>query len=285
MRIINTHTHLIDTKKVFAEENKHYLEYIKQIPTFSDVDAVSNMLSVDNLIGQMDEAGIETSVLFAVDAPLLTAGNNFVTDICSSHPGRFIGFASVNPKRTDAMKVIKYAIDKQGMKGLKFHPPLQDFYPNDTSIWPIYKTADEYNIPVVFHVGSTPFGNLVKLNQADPLLVDDIANEFPGLKIILTHLGTLWHNESFMIAEKHPNVYIDTAAYPYEIEELLTEKLIMRVGPTKFLFGTDFPMPYEGGMHRMIDFVSCVKHLEISGELKEMIFYRNFENLMGDLLQ
>ena len=146
------------------------------------------------------------------------------------------------------------------------------------------RTGFRTGVPIVFHVGSTPFGNLVKLKQADPLLIDDVANEFPRLKIILTHLGTLWHNESFMVAEKHPNVYIDTAAYPYEIEDLLTEKLIKRVGSEKFLFGTDFPMPYEGVMHRMVDFVNCIRQLNISDELKEMIFHRNFEQLMNELL-
>lgn len=284
MRIINSHTHLIDTEEVFAEENQHYLEYLKDIPTFTDIDKVSQMLSVENLLSQMDEAGIEKSVLFAVDAPLLTASNDFVVNICNNFPGRFIGFTSVNPNRKDALQKMKFAIQQKDMKGCKFHPPLQDFYPNDPNMWPLYKLASELGIPVAFHVGSTPFGNLVKLKQADPLLIDDVANDFPHLKIILTHLGTLWHNETFMIAEKHPNVYIDTAAYPYEIKELLTEKLILRIGSEKFLFGTDFPMPYEGGMHRMVDFVECIRCLSISDELKEMIFYRNFEQLMKGLL-
>lgn len=284
MRIINSHTHLIDTKEVLATENQHYLEYLSEIPTFTDVDKVSQMLSVENLLMQMDEAGIEKSVLFAVDAPLLTASNDFVKNICNEYPDRFIGFASINPNRKDFLRKIKNAIENLGLSGCKFHPPLQDFYTNDSKLWPMYKLISEMEIPIVFHVGSTPFGNLVKLKQADPLLIDDVANDFPNLKIILTHLGTLWHNESFMIAEKHPNVYIDTAAYPHEIEELLTERLIKRVGSEKFLFGTDFPMPYEGGMHRMVDFVECFKQLNISEELKEMILHRNFEQLMNGVI-
>jgi hypothetical protein len=280
MRIINCHTHLIDINEVLAEDKRHYLEYIRNIPTFSDVEKVSEMVSVNSLILQMDEAEIEKSVLFAVDAPLLTASNEFVHNICQKYPERFVGFASVNPNKPDALQKLGSAIQDLGMKGLKFHPPLQDFFPNDPKLRPFYTLAIELGIPVVFHVGSTPFGNLVKLKQADPLLIDEVANEFPDLRILLTHLGTLWHNESFMITEKHPNVYIDTAAYPYEIETLLTEKTIMRVGPRKFLFGTDFPMPYEGGLHRMIDFTTCIRQLKISEELKEMIFYRNFEQLM-----
>jgi uncharacterized protein len=281
MRIINAHTHLVDTSKVFSEENRHYLDYIKGIPTFSDLDDVTNMLSLQNLLKQMDEAKIEKSVLFAVDGPLLTAGNEFVAGLISNYPDRFIGFASVNPNLNNACEVLENAIQNLGLKGLKLHPPLQNFYPNDPKVWPVYKLAGELGIPVVFHVGSTPFGNMVKLKQADPILIDDVANEFPSLKIILTHLGTLWHNESFMITEKHPNVYIDTAAYPYEITEMLTEKLLKRVGEDKFIFGTDFPMPYEGKMHRLKDFVDCVSNLSISNELKERIFALNFENMMS----
>lgn len=284
MRIINTHTHLIDTSVVLAEDQIHYLNYIKGIPTFSDLDNVINMLSLDNLLAQMDEANVEKSVLFAVDGPLLTAGNQFVADVCSKMPERFYGFASVDPNKAGATEKLSYAIEKLNLKGLKLHPPLQNFYPNDKSIWPIYALASDFGIPVVFHVGTTPFGSLVKLKQADPVLIDDIANDFPKLKIILTHLGTLWHHESFMITEKHPNVYIDTAAYPYEISELLTENLIMRVGAEKFLFGTDFPMPYEGKMHRINDFVECIMNLKISAELKERIFSGNFIALMGGLI-
>jgi uncharacterized protein len=284
MKIINSHCHLIDTSVVLSADNLHLLEYIKSIPSFVKLEEVTEMVSLVNLLAQMDDAGIKKSVLFALDAPLLYASNEFVANICKKYPSRFIGFASVDPRKTDACEQLKYAVEKLSLKGLKLHPPLQNFYPNDRIVWPVYALASEMGIPVVFHVGSTPFGNLVKLKQADPILIDDIANDFPNLKIILTHLGTLWHNESFMITEKHPNVYIDTAAYPYEIKEMLTEKLIMRVGPEKFIFGTDFPMPYEGKMHCLKDFTDCILNLKISNELKERIFALNFEALMKSLL-
>jgi predicted TIM-barrel fold metal-dependent hydrolase len=284
MKIINSHCHLIDTSVVFSPENLHQLEYIKSIPTFANLDQVKEMVSLNNLLAQIDEAGIDKTVLFALEAPLLYASNEFVASICEKHPSRFIGFASINPNKKDACEQLQFAIENLSLKGLKLHPPLQNFYPNDHLLWPVYALASEMGIPVVFHVGSTPFGSLVKLKQADPLLIDDIANDFPKLKIILTHLGTLWHNESLMITEKHPNVYIDTAAYPYEIMEILTEKLIMRVGCEKFIFGTDFPMPYEGKMHRLKDFTDCILNLKISNELKERIFALNFETMMQGLL-
>jgi predicted TIM-barrel fold metal-dependent hydrolase len=283
MKIINSHVHLIEIEKALGDDQSRYLEYLKKIPAFEDAESVMEMISLKSLIKQMKEAGIDKSVLFAVQAPVLYSSNEFVSSVCRDYPDKFIGFASVNVLEKNADQALQNAVTKLNLKGLKLHPPLQKFYPNDPMVWPVYKKADELGIPVVFHVGSTPFGNLVNLKQADPILIDEVANEFPGLKIILTHLGTLWHNESFMITEKHPNVYIDTAAYPYEIKELLTEKMIQRVGAHKFIFGTDFPMPYEGKMHHMKDFVDMFNGLKISDELKQMILYKNLENILGEL--
>ncbi|MBN2610775.1 MAG: amidohydrolase [Bacteroidales bacterium] len=280
MKIINTHAHVIETGKAFAQEGNDYLKYIRGITAFEQADKVLDMLSAENLLRQMDEAGIEQSVVFAMYAPLLFASNEFVAELCQKYHGRFTGFASVDIKAPDAAGMLEHAVKNLGLKGLKLHPPLQNFFPNDRKLWPLYQKAHDLNIPVVFHVGTTPFGSLVKLSQANPILIDDVANDFPGLKIILTHLGTLWHNESFMVVEKHPNLYIDTAAYPYEISDLLTLNLVKRVGEDKFIFGTDFPMPYEGKMHRLADFTEIFGRLQIPDYLKEKIFSGNFLKMM-----
>jgi len=280
MKIINAHLHLIELDEVMEEREK-YLSLLQNIPSFKDLEETMNLISTEVILKQMDEAGISKSVLFACYAPIIYASNEFVAKICKKFPDRFIGFASVNPKAKQAPQILEKAIKKLGLMGLKLHPPLQDFYPNDKKLWPIYKKAVQLKIPVVFHVGSTPFGALVKLDQARPILIDEVANAFPELKIVLGHMGTLWEKEAFMVTEKNPNVFIDTAAYPYEIKELLTEQLIKRVGEDKFIFGTDFPMPYEGKIHRMKDHVDCINNLKLSLEIKEKIFYRNFEKLIS----
>jgi predicted TIM-barrel fold metal-dependent hydrolase len=229
----------------------------------------------------MDEAGIDKTVLFACICPILYSSNEFVAENCQKYPDKFIGFASVDPNDSHALMDLENAIKNLHLKGLKFHPPMQHFMPNDKQVWPIYDLANQLHIPVVFHVGSTPFGSLALLKQANPILIDEVAVAFPQLPIILTHLGTLWHNESFMVAEKNAHVYIDTAAYPHEIGELMTEKLIKRVGENKFIFGTDFPMPYEDKLHEMKDFVECIQKLKISDKVKEMIFCKNLESILS----
>jgi len=283
MKIINAHLHLIEIEKILHEKEK-ILALLSRIPSFRSVgelDKNLGLFSLDSALGQMQEAGISQSVLFACYAPIIYSSNEFVAEACKKYPDKFIGFASVEPKDKKAPRVLENAVKNLRLRGLKLHPPLQDFFPNEKKYWPIYQKAKELNIPVVFHVGSTPFGALVKLAQGDPLLIDDIAVAFPDLKIILAHLGTLWQDEAFMVAEKNPNVYLDTAAYPYEIKELLTKELIQRVGEEKFIFGTDFPMPFEGKLHIMKDFVDCINGLNLASEIKEKIFYKNFEKLLA----
>jgi hypothetical protein len=278
MDIINTHIHLIEIDKVMQEKEK-YLTFLESIASFKRIQETIPLLSLETVLGQMDEAGISEGVLFACDAPVLYASNEFVAETCRKCSDRLCGFASVNPKRKDAASVLRDAVQNLGLKGLKLHPPLQDFYPNDPEVWPVYQEAVALNIPVVFHVGSTPFGSMVKLSQADPMLLDEVAIAFPAMKIILTHLGTMWHNEAFMVVEKNPNVFIDTAAYPYEIPQLLTPQLVERIGENKIIFGTDFPMPYEGRVHRMKDYVDAIDDLALSADIKGKIFSANFEHL------
>ncbi|MBF0532571.1 MAG: amidohydrolase [Candidatus Omnitrophica bacterium] len=279
MKIINAHLHLIELDKVLPDQEK-YLGLLQSIPSFKNLDETLALISPESVLKQMEEAGITTSVLFACYAPLLYASNEFVSRMCEQHRDQFIGFASVDPRDKNAPQVLEHAVNVLGLRGLKLHPPLQDFYANDHAVWPIYETAAALNIPVVFHVGSTPFGHMVKLSQANPLLIDEVAVAFPKLNIILTHLGTLWHNETFMVVEKNPNVYLDTAAYPYEIKELLTMKLIERLGEDKLIFGTDFPMPYERKTHRMKDYVCCINSLALPLDIKEKIFSKNLESLL-----
>lgn len=278
MDIVNAHVHMIEMDAMLKRYPNTSLS--QDISVFGDIEASLPLLSPEVLIRQMDEAGIATSVLFAVDAPIVYASNEYVQRLCRRYPDRLIGFASVNPKDKDAVDVLERAVQDLSLKGLKLHPPLQDFYPNDEAVFGVYEKAVELDIPVVFHVGTTPFGSLCRLSQASPLLIDDVAVAFPALRIMLTHLGTLWHNEAFMVVEKNPNVFIDTAAYLYEIRELLTLETVERIGPDRVVFGTDYPMPYVGRVHRMKDFVDVFADLDLAAPVREAIMGRNVEHLL-----
>jgi hypothetical protein len=278
MKIVNSHVHMVELDKMI--EKMGNIELSGGISVLKDLESTLPLLNVDVLLSQMDEAGVEESFLFAVEAPIVYASNEYVKKLCDLYPQRFTGIASVNPLSETAVEDLEYAVKKLGLKGLKLHPPLQNFFMNDKKVFPVYQKAVELDIPVIFHVGTTPFGSLCRLSQANPLLVDDVAVEFPDLRIMLTHLGTLWHNESFMVVEKNPNVYIDTAAYLYEIKELLNSNLIERIGSDKIIFGTDYPMPYAGKVHKIKDFVDCIKNLDIDENIKTKIFSENYKSML-----
>jgi len=279
MEIINAHVHMVEVKKIARNST---INSLKGTSVFKELKTMIPTLFSRTLTKQMDEAGISKSVLYALYCPIIYSSNKYVAKLCKKDEKRRIGFASVDLNLERPADILEKEIKEYSMKGVKFHPPLQNFYPNDKKMYPIYELLVSLHLPVVFHIGTTPFGHLVKLDQANPLLIDDIANDFPKLKIMLTHLGTLWHNEAFMIVEKHPNVYIDTAAYLYEIPEILNENLIKRVGEEKFIFGTDYPTPFGSTPHRMKDFVDCIHSLNISTKMKENIFAKNFYKLLND---
>ena len=278
MRIVNAHVHMIELARMV--ERQPDLALPAGIAVLKDLEATLPMLLPQTLIAQMDEAGIEKSILYAVEAPLVYASNEYVHALCRQFPDRFLGFASVNPKAADAPAILEKAVRQMGMLGLKLHPPLQDFYPDDEAVFPVYQKAMELDIPVVFHVGTTPFGAMCRLAQADPLRIDEVAVRFPQLRILLTHLGTLWHNEAFMVVEKNPNVFIDTAAYITEIPQILTSDLVRRIGPEKIIFGTDYPMPYGDRPHRMKDFVDCIRGLDLSEGIIGSILCTNVDRLL-----
>ncbi len=279
MEIINAHVHLIELEKIDIKETKNILE---STPIYSQPESLIPLMFPESLDEQMKEAGITRSVLYAVDAPVIYASNEYVAKLCDDAPDKRIGFASVNPLKENASEIIEKAIKNLGLKGCKLHPPLQNFMPNDEKVFPFYETLQKLNIPVVFHIGTTPFGASVKLSYANPILIDDVACAFPKLKIMLTHLGTLWDREAFMVVEKNPNVFIDTSACLYEIPQLLTQNLIDRIGEDKIIFGTDYPTPLDRkNKHRMKSFVDCINALNIDDKIKEKIFSKNFKKMMG----
>src|SRR5215217_2785833 len=134
-----------------------------------------------------------------------------------------------------------------GVKGFKFHPSLQGFEPNDRAHYPIYTAIAEAGVPALFHTGQTgigsglPGGHGVKLRYSDPMLLDDVAADFPELTIVMAHPAVPWVDAQIAIAEHKSNVYIDLSGWSpkYFPPQLVhaANSLLKR----KVLFGTDYP--------------------------------------------
>jgi uncharacterized protein len=195
-----------------------------------------NMLAVVFTVD--DEAGMGRKRL----------GNDEVLKAARANPDTLIPFASVDPHKGKlAVREAKELI-KAGVKGFKFHPNTQAFWPNHPDHYPLYETIADARLIALFHTGTTgigagmPGGGGVRLKYSNPMLIDDIAADFPTLDIILAHPSFPWQDEALAIAVHKPNVYIDLSGWSpkYFPENLIryTNTLLK----DKMLFGSDYPL-------------------------------------------
>ena len=223
----------------------------------------------------MDEKGVDYSVVLAEIAPLTTgvATNEMVKDFCQASP-RLIPFCTLNPYLHANMgKMLEDFILGQGFKGLKLYPPYNYFYPNDNFMYPLYAVAERLGIPVLFHTGSSIFANC-RLKYGNPIYFEDVAVDFPDMKIIMAHGGRgPWYNEALSLIRLHKNVYIDVAGLPPK--KLLEFFPDMERFAHKFIFGTDWPAV---DVKKNAD---IIRGLKISQEAVSKILGENARQLLG----
>ena len=170
-------------------------------------------------------------------------GNDRIAATAKRWPEKLISFGSVNPLFADALDEFKRAVEVLGMKGFKLSPIYQGFRPMDPRAVRIYAKAQEWGIPLIFHTATAQAAN-IPLKWADPILFDDVAHAFPELKIIMAHLGHPWQKECFVMARKHPNVYLELSGNFYRSWNFYQAMLFaVEWGQTyKILFGSDWPI-------------------------------------------
>lgn len=173
-------------------------------------------LTPEGLRGLLRENGLDYAVLLAELNPLSSGvvTNESVAALCQGEP-RLIPFASLNPfLTTDLVAELDRLVGELGFRGIKLYPSYQHFYPNDSRLYPLYARAQALGLPVMFHTGSSVFRG-TRLKYADPLLLDDVAADFPELKIVMAHSGRgAWYSQAFLLARLHPNVYMEVSGLP-----------------------------------------------------------------------
>jgi predicted TIM-barrel fold metal-dependent hydrolase len=116
---------------------------------------------------------------------------------------------------TEAQRLIR----DHGVRGFKFHPNIQAFFPNDRAFYPLYEAIAEAGLPALFHSGHSgigaglPGGGGIRLKYSNPMLVDDVAVDFPELKIVLAHPSFPWQDEAISVALHKRQVYIDLSGW------------------------------------------------------------------------
>jgi len=165
---------------------------------------------VSVFIAAMDENGIDKACVSNLVRNALQKPdeiNRYIFDAVQRYPDRLIGFACILPQLANAANLLELYVREYGMKGLKLHPPIQDFSPADPSIFPVVEKAIELDIPILFHTGPI-FVERARLKYSDPVFIDELALAFPKAKIILGHGDPLGYGP--VVAGKHANVYMDT---------------------------------------------------------------------------
>lgn len=187
-----------------------------------------------SIISYMNRAGIDKSIIFDWTGALendYSISNEKVIEV-SKYSDRFIGFGVPSPTDPNVVDML----NESGVKGFKVNPGLQLFYPNDHGFLKVCERISKYKLPILIHTGPESAGRL-KFDL--PIFIDDIAMEYPELKIILAHIGVrgFTSDQAIMIAEKNANVYVETSW----ADESLIKRAIRCLGADKIIFGSDFP--------------------------------------------
>ena len=192
-------------------------------------------------------------VLFTVDAETgmgaKRVSNYEVAEIANKNDDICIPFASIDPhKGKYGAREARDLVENHGVKGFKFHGIAQNAHPADRMAYPIYEVINEYKLPAIFHTGHSGMGTGMRggggmrLKYGEPMLIDDVAVDFPDMKIILAHPSWPWVDQSLSMALHKDNVFIDLSGwspkyFPKQVIQYANTQL-----KHKMMFGSDFPL-------------------------------------------
>ena len=226
------------------------------------------------------------AVVFTVDSELTTGhptlSNEEIAESAAQHPDVLVPFGSIDPARgTAGIRAARRLVEQHGVRGFKFHPSIQAFEPDDRRHYPLWAELESLGVPALFHTGQTgigsglPGGRGIKLRYSDPMLLDDVAADFPGLTIIMAHPSVPWQDAAIAVAQHKANVYIDLSGWSpryFPPQLVRAANTFLR---EKVLFGSDYPLI------RPERWVRDFEQLEIRDEVKPLIMKENAIRALG----
>lgn len=238
------------------------------------------MLPLEGFVKQLDQAHIDKVVLVAPAVKNIPVRpvNEAVATLLRAYPDRFIGFAAFDPNTgPEAVGEIEYAIDELGFSGIKVVPSVVELDINDKKFYPCYGKAQELGVPALIHTGSVIIKG-VRVKHSHPLMVDDVAFDFPELKIICAHLGGWQYLDAISMVVHHQNVFADLSFWPLHplYGDLIPWDLLESAVADKILLGSDYP---AGQTPR--EAAEAVNRLPVSQDFKERILGNNAAVLLG----
>jgi hypothetical protein len=248
----------------------------KNAHNFEQIIEMSN--SPKAFLRYLDSVGVDRAVLINYVAPsvmgLTNEVNQFVADYVKENSARLISCGGLHPRQSPGIEADIEQILRLNIRMIKIHPPHQLFYPNDylngvKELEIIYRAAETHGIPIMFHTGTSIFPG-ARNRYGDPIFLDDVAVDFPKLRIIMAHGGRpLWMDTAFFLLRRHPNVFLDISSIP--------PKSLLKYFPRldeiahKTLFGTDWPSPGVSDIKKNLD---DFRALPLRHEAKDQILSR-----------
>lgn len=280
IRAIDTHVHIeIDDHghtalpQPFLDASAQYFKAGERTPTIDQIAERYRGLQM-------------AAVIFTVDAEKKLGhqriSNADVVDAARRHPDVFLPFASIDPAKGQAgVAELRRLIEEDGIRGVKFHPSLQEFAPNDGSAFGLYQVLAEHRLPAVFHTGQTgigagmPGGGGIKLRLSDPMLLDDVCADFPDLRVIMAHPSVPWQDSSISIATHKPNAFIDLSGWSPKYFAPQLVRAINGLLRHKVLFASDYPV--IDPERWLADFDA----LQIKDEVRPLVLKENAIRVLG----
>jgi uncharacterized protein len=248
-----------------------------------EVFGTDALLSVPELAAFYREREM-AAVCFMVDS-VHWAGpvsNEEILELAAAETDVLIPFVSIDPNRgAEGVAMARRLVEEHDVRGFKFHPNLQTFFPDDRMAYPLYEVIAEHRLPAVFHTGQTavgsgqPGGGGILLKYSNPIHLDQVAADFPEMPIIMAHPSVPWQDEALSIAVHKPQVYIDLSGWSPKYFPPQLVQYANTLLRDKVLFGTDYPALTPERW--LADF----EKLEIKPEVRPRILKDNAVALLG----
>jgi len=190
-------------------------------------------------------------VVFTVDSPRepRKISNEEIAELAHKESDVAIPFASIDPHRgAEGVRQARRLMKDYAVKGFKFHPSVQEFFPNDRMAYPLYEAIAEAKLPALFHTGQTGVGARtrggggIRIKYSNPLYLDDVAADFPDMPIILAHPSFPWQEEALSVATHKPQVYIDLSGWSPKYFPPILVQYANTLLKDRILFGSDYPV-------------------------------------------
>ena len=213
--------------------------------------------------------------------------NDYIASYIKRDPERLVGFMSVDPNEPGCLEEMERCYSVLGLRGLKLMPMYQNFQPDDREkAYPIYELAQRLGLSIIFHMGTT-YTRGSRLSYTRPILLEAVALDFPGLKMVIAHMGHPYESETIVLIRKQPNLYADVSALfkrPWQLYNSL--RLAYEYGVFgKLFFGTDFPFATmeetKAGLLAVSAFAAKAGLPEVPEELIKQVIHRDSLSVLG----